>query len=124
MPNKCARNPAMTDPAAGADGMVGGNDNSKPVFQTEAAARLKASDVPRLKLKWAFGFPTGESSNSQPTVVAGRVFAGSDNGFIYSLDAATGCVYWSFEGGSHRSRLAYRWRCQRSGRRAICRLLR
>ena len=114
----------MTDPAAGADGMVGGNDNSKPVFQTEAAARLKASDVPRLKLKWAFGFPTGESSNSQPTVVAGRVFAGSDNGFIYSLDAATGCVYWSFEGGSHRSRLAYRWRCQRSGRRAICRLLR
>jgi polyvinyl alcohol dehydrogenase (cytochrome) len=33
-------------------------------------------------------------------VVSGRVFAGSDNGFIYSLDAATGCVYWSFEGGS------------------------
>jgi hypothetical protein len=28
------------------------------------------------------------------------VFVGSDNGYIYSLDAATGCVYWSFEGGS------------------------
>lgn len=28
------------------------------------------------------------------------MFAGSDNGFIYSLDAKTGCVYWSFEGGS------------------------
>jgi polyvinyl alcohol dehydrogenase (cytochrome) len=28
------------------------------------------------------------------------VFVGSDNGFVYSLDAATGCVYWSFENGS------------------------
>ncbi len=100
MPNKCARNPAMTDPAAGAGWNGWGNDNSNSRFQTGASARLTASEVPRLKLKWAFGFPTGESSNSQPTVVAGRVFAGSDNGFIYSLDAATGCVYWSFEGGS------------------------
>jgi polyvinyl alcohol dehydrogenase (cytochrome) len=100
MPNKCARNSAITDPAAGAGWNGWGNDNSNTRFQSGASARLTAADVPRLKLKWAFGFPTGESSNSQPTVVAGRVFAGSDNGFIYSLDAATVCVYWSFEGGS------------------------
>jgi polyvinyl alcohol dehydrogenase (cytochrome) len=100
MPNKCTRNPAMADPAAGVGWNGWGNDNSNTRFQSGASARLTASDVPRLKLKWAFGFPTGETSNSQPTVVAGRVFAGSDNGFIYSLDAATGCVYWSFEGGS------------------------
>ena len=56
--------------------------------------------MPRLQLKWAFGYPTGVSANGQPTVVSGRVFAGSDNGFFYSLDAATGCVYWSFEQGS------------------------
>ena len=100
MPNKCTSNPAMSDPAAGPAWNGWGNDNSNTRFQSGAAARLTASDVPKLKLKWAFGFPTGESSNSQPTVVAGRVFAGSDNGFIYSLDARTGCVYWSFEGGS------------------------
>ncbi|HEY2381596.1 MAG TPA: PQQ-binding-like beta-propeller repeat protein [Terriglobia bacterium] len=100
MPNKCANNPAMTDPAAGAGWNGWGNDNSNTRFQSGGAARLTASDVPRLKLKWAFGFPTGETSNTQPTIAAGRVFAGSDNGFIYSLDAATGCVYWSFEGGS------------------------
>jgi polyvinyl alcohol dehydrogenase (cytochrome) len=100
MPNKCPRNPAMTDPAASGGWNGWGNDNANTRYQPAAAARLTATDVPRLKLKWAFGFPTGESSNSQPTVVAGRVFAGSDNGFIYSLDAATGCVYWSFEGGS------------------------
>jgi polyvinyl alcohol dehydrogenase (cytochrome) len=100
MPNKCARNPAMTDPAAGIGWNGWGNDNSNTRFQAAAAARLTASDVPRLKLKWAFGFPTGETTSSQPTVVSGRVFVGSDNGYIYSLDAATGCVYWSFEGGS------------------------
>jgi polyvinyl alcohol dehydrogenase (cytochrome) len=100
MPNKCAQNPPMTDPSAGASWNGWGNDGSNTRFQPAAAARLTATDVPRLKLKWAFGFPTGESSNSQPTIVAGRVFQGSDNGFIYSLDAATGCVYWSFEGGS------------------------
>ena len=61
---------------------------------------LTAAQVPRLKLKWAFGFPTGVSANGQPTIASGRVFVGSDNGYVYSLDAKTGCVYWSFENGS------------------------
>ncbi len=56
--------------------------------------------MPRLKLKWVFGYPSGVSANAQPTIAAGRVFVGSDNGFFYSLDAKTGCVYWSFEAGS------------------------
>src|SRR5436190_1061199 len=99
MPNKCATNPAMSAPAAGTGWNGWGVDNSNTRFQPAAAAGLTAAQVPRLKLKWAFGFPTGESSNAQPTIFAGRVFVGSDNGYIYSLDAATGCVYWSFEGG-------------------------
>ena len=100
MPNKCAANPAMGNPASSPGWNGWGLDASNTRFQTAAAAGLNAAQAPRLKLKWAFAFPSGESSNSQPTVVAGRVFVGSDNGFIYSLDAATGCVYWSFEGGS------------------------
>ena len=40
------------------------------------------------------------TNNAQPTVVSGRVFMASDNGYIYSLDAKTGCVYWSFQNGS------------------------
>ncbi len=51
-------------------------------------------------MKWAFGYPKGETNNAQPTVVSGRVFAPSDNGYTYSLDAKTGCVYWSFQNGS------------------------
>jgi polyvinyl alcohol dehydrogenase (cytochrome) len=56
--------------------------------------------VPELKLKWAFGYPTGMTSNAQPTVASGRVFVASDNGYLYSLDAKTGCVYWSYQQGS------------------------
>jgi len=52
-------------------------------------------------LKWAFGFPGGTQAYGNPTIVAGRVFAGSDNGTVYALDAGTGCTLWSFkaEGG-------------------------
>ena len=53
--------------------------------------------VARLELKWAFGLPWTSSAYGQPTVVDGRVFIGSDSGYLYSLDAATGCVHWSFQ---------------------------
>ena len=52
---------------------------------------------PKLTLKWAFGFPEGRQAFGQPTVVGGRIYVGSDNGFVYSLDAASGCVYWSYQ---------------------------
>jgi polyvinyl alcohol dehydrogenase (cytochrome) len=100
MPNQCRNNPAMTDPSRGPAWNGWGADTSNSRFQQAQAAGLTAADVPKLKLKWAFGFPAGVSANTQPTVVAGRVFIGSDNGFVYSLDAATGCVYWSFENGA------------------------
>lgn len=99
MPNQCKVNPPMSDPARG--GWNGwGNGLANTRSQSATAAGLLASQVPRLKLKWAFGYPAGVSANAQPTVVAGRVFVGSDNGFFYSLDAKTGCLYWSFEQGS------------------------
>ena len=67
-------------------------------FQPAAAARMTAEQVPQLKLKWAFAMPgAGAAAWSQPTVVGGAVFMSSDNGFVYALDAQTGCVYWSHE---------------------------
>src|SRR5436309_6677247 len=59
---------------------------------------LAAADVPRLKLRWAFGFPGGTQAYGQPAIVGGRVFVGSDSGRCYVLDAATGCIQWSFQG--------------------------
>ncbi len=100
MPNRCPDNPPMTDPARGPSWNGWSTDLANTRFQPASAAGLAPADVPKLRLKWAFGYPTGVSSNAQPTIVSGRVFVGSDNGFVYSLDAATGCVYWSYENGS------------------------
>jgi polyvinyl alcohol dehydrogenase (cytochrome) len=55
---------------------------------------LAASDVPRLKVKWAFSYVGGKYG--QPTVVGGRLFLTSTSGAVYSLDAKTGCMFWRF----------------------------
>ena len=65
-------------------------------FQTSAQAGLTAADVPRLHLVWAFGFPDTTSAWAQPTVAGGRLFVGSQNGIVYALDAASGCIVWTF----------------------------
>jgi polyvinyl alcohol dehydrogenase (cytochrome) len=72
-----------------------GNDAANSRYQKDPG--LRAEDVPALTLKWAFGFPGGAQAYSQPTIAAGRVFVGSDNGNVYALDAATGCAIWSFK---------------------------
>ena len=61
---------------------------------------ITATDVPKLKLKWAFGFPGDRVAYSQPALAGGRVFVGSAGGQVYSLDAATGCTYWAYKAGS------------------------
>jgi polyvinyl alcohol dehydrogenase (cytochrome) len=64
-------------------------------FQTSKDAGLRAADVPRLTLKWAFAFPDSATLRSQPAVYRGSVFAGTQNGDVYALDAASGCVHWT-----------------------------
>lgn len=63
-------------------------------FQDVSAAGLTAAELPRLRLKWAFGFPGDLNAFAQPTIVSGRVFVGSQGSRVYSLDAATGCIRW------------------------------
>jgi len=96
MSNRCAANPPLIDPSSGAYWNGWSNDAVNTRFQSAQAAGLTADQVPRLKLKWAFGVPDATEMYSQPTVVSGRIFIGGDSGDVYSLDAATGCVYWSF----------------------------
>ncbi|MGA8707209.1 MAG: PQQ-binding-like beta-propeller repeat protein [Steroidobacteraceae bacterium] len=95
MPNRCAANPPLRGLGGAAwNGWGNGLENHR--FQPAASAGLTAATVPGLKLKWAFGYPGGTSAFGQPAVVAGRVFVGTDIGYVYSLDASTGCVYWSY----------------------------
>lgn len=72
-----------------------GVENSR--FQPESEGRLTAADLPRLKLKWAFGYANVASARAQPIVAGGRLFAASENRDVYSLDPKTGCTYWNFQ---------------------------
>ena len=93
MPNACATNPPVRDLSAPM--WNGWGDLSNTRFQSAKAAGLTAGKVSRLKLKWAFGFPGATALYGQ-TVADGRVFVSSNAGYVYSLDAETGCVHWSF----------------------------
>jgi polyvinyl alcohol dehydrogenase (cytochrome) len=74
-----------------------GADLANTRYQPASNAGLTADQVPRLKLKWAFAFPNAPISWGQPTVVGGRIFVPSANRIVYSLDAKSGCQYWTFE---------------------------
>jgi polyvinyl alcohol dehydrogenase (cytochrome) len=96
MPNRCANNPPLPEPSSAPQWNGWGAGLANTRFQSAADAKLDATRVGSLEVKWVFGLPNSTSSYSQPAIVSGRVFVGSDTGFIYSLDAATGCLYWSF----------------------------
>jgi polyvinyl alcohol dehydrogenase (cytochrome) len=74
-----------------------GVDLAQRRFQPGPMAQLAAADVPRLKLKWAFGFAGVNRAYAQPAVVGGRLFVGSADGKVYALDARTGCLHWMFQ---------------------------
>ncbi len=91
----CARD---TDPPPNPPGWAGwGVDPQNRRFQPASAAGLTRDDVKNLKLKWAFGFPGAAATFGQPTSYAGRLFVGSEDGTVYALDSATGCVWWRFK---------------------------
>lgn len=69
-------------------------------FQTADAAGLSAADVPKLRLKWAFGLGDVTNARGQPVIVGGRLFAETVAGKLYALDAKSGCLYWSFDAES------------------------
>jgi polyvinyl alcohol dehydrogenase (cytochrome) len=100
MKNACPSNPPITSITSTPSWNGWSPELTTTRMQSGSAAKLSPAAVTRLHLKWAFGLPTATSVYGQPTVVAGRVFVSSDAGFIYSLDAQTGCVYWSFEAKS------------------------
>ena len=100
----CPNNGAVTfsDPLSKPHWNGWGVDPAQHRFQPAETARLSASDVAPLKLKWAFGFPGASRAVAQPTVFGGRVFVGSQNGKVYSLDAKSGCTYWGLDAGQPR----------------------
>lgn len=75
------------------NGWGNGIDNTRMQF----TPRLRVQDVPRLTVKWAFGYPGATSAGTQPTVAGGRLYVGTAEGDVYALDARTGCIHWMLE---------------------------
>ena len=60
---------------------------------------IRAEDVPRLKVKWAFAHP-GPMATGQPTIIGDRLFLTTEVGVIFALNAQTGCTYWTMNAGA------------------------
>ena len=71
-------------------------DAANTRFQPAAAAGLTSQTTPKLKLKWAFGFRGVMTGFGVPSVLDGKLYVGANDGTVYSLDARTGCIYWTF----------------------------
>ena len=90
--NLCAQHPVAPLDAGGWNGWGRDLDNTR--YQPQPG--LTAADIPHLKVKWAFGY-RASYIYGQPTIAGGRVYASSSSGRVYSLNAQTGCTYWTFD---------------------------
>jgi polyvinyl alcohol dehydrogenase (cytochrome) len=88
---------ASPAPAAAVSGHWSAWGGSLGNDRFQRAANLKADDVSKLKLKWAFAFTGDASAAAQPSVVGDRVFVGSVTGRVYALSLQDGCAYWTFK---------------------------
>lgn len=81
--------------AAGWNGWGADFDNTR--YQPKPG--LKAADVPKLKVKWAYAYPA-TMAIGQPTVVGDRLFVTTDSGQVINLNAQSGCAYWAISVGA------------------------
>ncbi len=95
--NQCKFQRAMRDPTSVAGWNGHGNGPAATRFQDAKTGGISAADLPRLKLKWAFGYNGVAQARTQPAVVGGRLFIASENGEVHALDPATGCTFWTFK---------------------------
>jgi polyvinyl alcohol dehydrogenase (cytochrome) len=94
--NLCTEQLVMGDPQKAPNWNGWGNGPTNTRFQSRKQGKLTAADLPRLQLKWAFGYANVSSARAQPTVVGNRLFAPTENGHLYALNPHTGCRYWTY----------------------------
>jgi polyvinyl alcohol dehydrogenase (cytochrome) len=92
----CATNPPIV--AGKHDWPMSAYDIENSRYQPNPG--LKAADVPKLKVKWAFSI--AGHGNAQPVVVGDWMWMLSRTK-MYALDPATGCVRYKVEGVSARN---------------------
>ena len=88
-------NPPVLDRSTGVQWGGWGPELTNARYQAKPG--MTAEQLPKLTLKWAFGFPDAANARGLPTVAFGRVFVGSQRGVVYALDMKTGCTIWTFQ---------------------------
>lgn len=73
-----------------------GIDRENSRFIPSDIAKLSVEDIPKLELQWVFAYPGATRARSQPSILGGTVVVGSQDGNVYSLNADTGCVRWTY----------------------------
>jgi polyvinyl alcohol dehydrogenase (cytochrome) len=91
---RCSSSPPFRGGPAAGDWNGWGNGVENTRFAKNGG--LTAVDLPRLTLKWAFGFADVTSARAQPSLVGNRLFVASDSGDVHALDPTSGCAYWTF----------------------------
>jgi polyvinyl alcohol dehydrogenase (cytochrome) len=95
--NRCTASPPMGDPNGPGSWNGWGNGLANTRFQNAENGGLTAADLPRLQLKWAFGFTAITAPRGQPMVAGGRLFIASENQEVHALDPKTGCTHWTYK---------------------------
>jgi polyvinyl alcohol dehydrogenase (cytochrome) len=93
--NRCSASTPMGDPSRRGGWNGWGNGVANTRFQPNGG--LTAADLPKLKLKWAFGYSVVTSARAQPILAGGRLFVASENTEVHALDPKTGCTHWTFK---------------------------
>ena len=96
--SRCTAATPTADPARSPGWMTWGADatNSRHVPK----GGLTAADLPRLKLKWAYGYEGATAARVQPAMAGGKLFVASDNAQLHALDPKSGCTYWTYKADS------------------------
>jgi polyvinyl alcohol dehydrogenase (cytochrome) len=99
-PKACAAKANWFDRSKSPVGKGWGIDLENTRLIPSAQAGLLAKDLQHLQLKWSFAFPDASYVLAQPLVAGGALFTGSQEGSVYALDAASGCLHWIFKGAA------------------------
>ena len=91
--NTCKTAAPMADAATSPGWNGWGNGSANTRFASNGG--LTAADLPKLKLKWAFGYSGVSAARAQPALAGGRLFVASENGEVHALDPKTGCTHWT-----------------------------
>jgi polyvinyl alcohol dehydrogenase (cytochrome) len=92
---RCTTDDFALDRPPRLDGWGFTSENSRYIDRD--TAKLEPADLAQLRLKWAFAFPGASHARSQAMIAGDRVFVGSEDGTVYSLALATGCIHWTFK---------------------------